>query len=301
MRSFKTTLMMTIAGTAMVAASAPAFAQDADEDDIDIVVSSGTRISAANVVSTSPVTTLSDEAFTRQGVIDAVDVLNTLPSVTPAQDSNVSNGATGTSSVNLRGLGSNRNLILVDGKRLAPGRPDISSSDLNQVPTPLLERVEVVTGGASAVYGSDAIAGVVNFILDRDFEGFEADANFSFFWDGNSNSFAQDVTDQSSTDGITPSDTQTDGETIDLWAKFGTGFGDGKGSMVGYVRYVDQGEVLQGTRDVSRCAIVDFGPQAGNDVFCVGSNFGPFPTTVTLPAIQGGTGFSGVISLDSSG
>ena len=288
MRTFnrKSLLMGTLLSSAVMAA--PAFAQDADDVEDEIVVT-GSRISSANVVASSPVTTLDDEVFDRRGVIDAVDVLNTLPSVTAGQDSNVSNGATGTSSLNLRGLGANRNLVLIDGKRLGPGRPDISSADLNQIPTPLLERVEVVTGGASAVYGSDAIAGVANFILRRDFEGVELNANYGFFVDDNDNELAQAVTDASSTDGVTPTSTQVDGETFDISAVFGTNFDDGRGNVSAYARYVDQNAVLQGTRDISRCALLDLGPTPGpisiGNISCLGSNFGPFPTTLTLPTI----------------
>lgn len=297
-------LLSTFLVGSVITVASPAVAQD-NEDDIIVT---GTRITATNIVSSSPVTQLGSDLFDRSGVVDAVDVLNSLPSVTAAQDSNVSNGATGTSSLNLRGLGVNRNLVLIDGKRLGPGTPDISSADLNQIPTPLLERVEVVTGGASAVYGSDAIAGVANFILRRDFEGLELNANYGFFVDSNSNSFAQDVTDLSSTDGVTPSGTRTDGFTTDISAVFGSSLGD-NGHIAAYARYVDQKAVLQGDRDISRCAIVDFGPVAGDDVFCVGSNFGPNPTTFTLGAIRGADnlpldpqpGIVGVVSLNGSG
>jgi len=282
--SIKSKLLLSAVSFGMITASAaPVFAQDDTEN--DIIVITGSRIQNANIVSSSPVTTLDEDAFDKVGVIDAIDVLNRLPSVTAAQDSNVSNGATGTSSLNLRGLGTERNLVLIDGKRLGPGRPDIATADLNQIPTPLLERAEVVTGGASAVYGSDAIAGVANFILKRDFEGLELNLQYGGFFDKNTSSFAQEVTDLSSTDGVTPSDSQFDGESIDISAVFGTNFANDRGNVTGYVRYVDQNQVLQGTRDISRCAIVDFGPAAGDDVFCVGSNFGPFPTTLTLPTI----------------
>ncbi|WP_306253003.1 TonB-dependent receptor domain-containing protein [Parvularcula sp. IMCC14364] len=302
-RLLQTTILAGVVSTAFTGA---VVAQEEDDTSGDVIVITGSRLQNANITSTSPVTTIGEEAFDRAGVVDAVDVLNNLPSVTAAQDSNVSNGATGTASLNLRGLGSNRNLVLIDGKRLGPGRPDISSADLNQIPTPLLDRVEIVTGGASAVYGSDAIAGVANFILKRDFEGLELSANFSQFRDDNDNKFAQAVTNLSSTDGITPSDTQTDGETYDISAVFGTNFDNDRGNVTGFLRYVDQKAVLQGTRDISRCAIVDFGPEAGNDVFCVGSNFGPNPTTITLGAFdaQGNPitgGIVGVVSLDANG
>ena len=290
----------------MGAVIAPAHAQTNDDDE---VIVTGSRITSTNVVASSPVTQIDNTTFERTGFTDAIDLLNQLPSITASQDSNVSNGATGTSSINLRGLGANRNLVLIDGKRLGPGTPSISTADVNQVPTPLLERVEVVTGGASAVYGSDAIAGVTNFIMRRDFEGLELNSSFGFFVDSNDNSFAQDVTDLSSTDGITPSSTQVDGFTTDLSAVFGTAIDGGKGHLSAYARYVDQQAVLQGDRDISRCAVVDFGPVAGDDVFCVGSNFGPNPTTITLGSVVGDNGlplpvqpgFVGTISLDGAG
>ena len=95
----------------------------------------------------------------------------------------------------LRGLGPNRTLVLVDGRRLGAGSPQTVISapgpDLDQIPSALIERVEVVTGGASAVYGSDAIAGVVNFIMKKNFEGLQLDAQMGGNWHDNTNGFAQ--------------------------------------------------------------------------------------------------------------
>ena len=322
MRTFnKTTLMLgTLLSSALLATSASAqvtLGEDAELDNEliqDEIVVTGSRISSANIVASSPVTTLDEGIFERRGVVDAVDVLNRLPSVVAAQNSNSSNGATGTSSINLRGLGTNRNLVLIDGTRLGPGTPTISSADLNQVPTPLLDRVEIVTGGASAVYGSDAIAGVTNFILRRDFNGAEINAQYGFYVDDNDNEFAQDISRLSSTDGVVPTSTQVDGETLDISLVVGTDFADGRGNVAAYGRYVDQNAVLQGTRDIGRCAIIDFGPNPGPTDFtnasCLGSNFGPFPTTFTLPAVidpdtglpfTDQPGIVGTVSLDAGG
>lgn len=309
----KNLLLSSVLTTAVALVSANALAQDTDATDDEVIVT-GSRFTSPNVVSSSPVTTIDESAFERIGAIDAIDVLNRLPGVTAAQDSNVSNGATGTSSINLRGLGTNRNLVLIDGKRLGPGRPDISTADLNQIPTPLLERVDVVTGGASAVYGSDAIAGVTNFILKRDFEGFELSTTFGVFQDGNNNETAQEILELSSTDGVVPTNTQVDGETFDVSAVFGGSFADGRGHITGFGRFVNQDAVLQGTRDISRCATLVLGPEPGplngSTTSCLGSNFGPFPTTVTLGAVIDPAtglpaavqpGFQGVISLDAAG
>ena len=95
-----------------------------------------------------------------------------MPQVFAGQGGNYSNGASGTATVNLRGLGSARTMVLVNGRRMVAGSPaGPEAPDLNQIPAPLIERVEVLTGGASAVYGSDAVAGVVNFIMKDNFEG----------------------------------------------------------------------------------------------------------------------------------
>lgn len=255
----------------------------------DEIIVTGSRFTSPNIVSSSPVTTIDEAAFERIGAIDAIDVLNRLPGITAAQDSNNSNGATGTSTINLRGLGTTRNLVLINGKRLGPGTPQDAEADINQVPTALLERVDVVTGGASAVYGSDAIAGVTNFILKEDFEGLEIDTTFGFFHDSNSSDFSQTVNELTDTDGISPTNSETDGFTFDISAAFGASIDNDRGHITAYARYVDQGEALQGGRDISRCAIVDLGPEPGvfgpGGVFCAGSNFGPFPTTLTLPTI----------------
>ena len=102
-----------------------------------------------------------------------------MPSAFADYGSNLSNGATGTSTVNLRNLGSSRTLVLIDGKRVPAGSPQFWATDINAIPAPLIQRIEVLTGGASAVYGSDAIAGVVNFIMNDHFEGVQVQ------WNGN--------------------------------------------------------------------------------------------------------------------
>ena len=312
----KSLLIGTLLSSAML--SAPAFAQvelGGDDTVNDEIIVTGSRISNANIIASSPVTTIDQEIFERRGVVDAVDVLNDLPAVVAGQTNANSNGATGTATLNLRGLGATRNLVLIDGRRLGPGTPQVIPADLNQIPTPLLERTEIVTGGASAIYGSDAIAGVTNFILRRDFEGVELNALYGINVDSNDNDFAQDILAASSTDGVVPTSTQADGDTFDISAVFGTNFADGRGNVTGFARYVDQQAVTQGTRDISRCAILDLGtnpgPIAGGNASCLGSNFGPFPTTVTLPtifttdatgamvALPGAT--AGTVSLDASG
>ena len=130
----------------------------------------------ANLEGTSPVTQVTSADIATQGVTRVEDLINQLPQAFAAQNANVANGATGTATVNLRGLGSARTLVLVDGRRMPYGGVTNSAADLNQIPAAMVERVEILTGGASAVYGSDAIGGVVNFIMKKDFEGVQFDA-----------------------------------------------------------------------------------------------------------------------------
>ena len=141
----------------------------------------GSRIVQPNLESVSPVTAISSDDLAASGKVRVEDIINQLPQAFAAQGSSISNASDGTASVNLRGLGSVRTLVLVNGRRLMPGDPDGgSAADLNFIPSALVRRVEVLTGGASSVYGADAVAGVVNFIMDDQFEGVKAEANFGY-------------------------------------------------------------------------------------------------------------------------
>jgi outer membrane cobalamin receptor len=148
----------------------------------DIIVT-GSRIPQPNLTSAAPVTVVSDQDIKLSGSSRIEDVLNQLPSVGAAQSSGQANGATGTAEVDLRYLGPKRTLVLVNGRRMTPGDPNENnqSADLNLLPSSLIKRVEVLTGGASSVYGADAVAGVVNFIIDTEFEGIRFDGQISTY------------------------------------------------------------------------------------------------------------------------
>ena len=157
----------------------PVFAQDADVTVADeeqtpptAIIVTGSRISNPNLEQSSPIQLVTSEDIGIQQVTNAEELLVDLPGVVPGFGNNVNNGSGGFSALNLRGLGTNRNLVLVDGTRVVPSTLT-STTDLNIIPVALVERVEVVTGGASSVYGADAIAGVANFILKDDFVGAE--------------------------------------------------------------------------------------------------------------------------------
>src|SRR6201996_3176861 len=171
-----------IGGATLVALSAaPAFAADQPSSTtVGEVVVTGSRIPHPNLTSVSPLTTVGSQDIKLQGVQNVEDLINSLPQACADFGAMESNGATGTATVNLRNLGDKRTLVLVDGKRLQPGDPLLPVADLNFIPSALVDRVDVVTGGASAVYGSDAVAGVVNFIMKKDFEGLRIDVQYGF-------------------------------------------------------------------------------------------------------------------------
>ena len=149
---------------------------------VEEVVVTGSRLQTPNETSVSPITSVSAVDLQQTGLTRVEDVLNNLPMVFAGMNSTTSNGADGTATVDLRGLGNQRTLVLVDGLRLGPGTSigGRNFSDINQIPAALIERVDVLTGGASAVYGADAVAGVVNFILKTHFEGIKVEAGYHF-------------------------------------------------------------------------------------------------------------------------
>jgi outer membrane receptor protein involved in Fe transport len=192
--------------------------------------------------------------------------VNQLPQAFAAQNGTVSNGATGTATVNLRGLGSARTLVLIDGRRMPAGGVTAGSyaADLNQIPTAMVERVEVLTGGASAVYGSDAVAGVVNFIMKKDFEGIQIDGQYAMYQHNNSFSgpgavqlrdtiAARHATNPSQFN--LPDDNVTDGNGVQGTITMGVSTEDGRGNITAYISYQDNKPVLQRDRDFSACAL----------------------------------------------
>ena len=148
----------------------------AQEQAVEEVVVTGSRIRRPGLESGSPIISIGAEEFELQQEVELEQVLRTLPSTTIGDNENVNNGTNGYTSANLRGLGANRNLILLNGKRMAPANYS-GTVDLSTIPTALIERVDVITGGASAVYGSDAIAGAINVVMKNNFEGFDLQIN----------------------------------------------------------------------------------------------------------------------------
>ncbi|MGE3839745.1 MAG: TonB-dependent receptor [Hyphomonadaceae bacterium] len=248
---------------AVAASMAPsaALAQDAEDD----IVVTGTRIPQPNLYTTSPVTQVTSEDITSQGVTRVEDMVNQLPQAFAAQNATVSNGATGSANINLRNLGSQRTLVLIDGRRMPYSNPANSAADINAIPGPLIDRVEILTGGASAVYGSDAVAGVVNFIMRSDFEGLRLDAQYGFFqhnndYDGNGGE--PGIRDVIAGRGATnpnqyalPADNQNDGFSQEASVVFGATTEDGRGNVMAYATYRHNASILQRDRDFSACTL----------------------------------------------
>ncbi len=212
-------------GAALVAigvaiSATPVLAQSTDE-----IIVTGSRITNPNLERSTPVNATTSEEIELKQSNNAESILRELPGVVPSIGSAVNNGNGGASFVNLRGLGSNRNIVLLDGVRLVPAELN-GRFDLNNVPLALIERVDVLTGGASTTYGADAISGVVNFITKSDFSGLEATVSEQMTEQGDGEAFRADVT-------------------------IGANLDDGRGNVVLAVGYQSVDPVYQGDRAFS--------------------------------------------------
>lgn len=231
-----------LAGTFMVGAivSGPALAQTTDEPTIsatndtagEAIVVTGSRIQRRNLDSAAPVAVVSDEEFKLSGAVNVESVINTLPQVIPGTTSFSNNPGGGVSTLNLRGLGSQRTMVLVNGKRWM-FYDTTQVVDLNTIPTFLLDSVDVVTGGASAVYGSDALAGVVNFRL-KDVQGIEAGGQYGITGEG-------------------------DGQRYQAYLALGSEFADGRGHATVYGEYYKREDIFASARDFSAATYADDG------------------------------------------
>ena len=256
-RRFLAATLTLVAGL-MVSAPPPAYSQQADPTAaIEEVVVTGTRIQRTNLVSSSPVTQVDAEELLFQGTVRVEDMVRTLPQVYSQQNTGQSNGATGTATLNLRNLGSERTLVLVNGRRLPAGSPIQGGigADINQIPGALVRSVEVLTGGASATYGSDAVAGVVNFLMKDDFEGLRIDYQLSRYSHNNDSGQWQSIVRDA---GYSAADgTASDGDTSYVSMIMGGNFDGGRGNATAYATYRDIDAVWQSDRDYSACALSD--------------------------------------------
>jgi len=257
----------TAVSPALHAQTAPAQAEETTPAPMTEVVVTGSRLRTPNETSISPITTVSAADVQQTGLTRVEDILNNLPMVFAGMNSTTSNGADGTSTVDLRGLGNQRTLVLIDGRRLGPGTADGRNySDINQIPAALIERVDIETGGASAVYGADAVAGVVNFILNTHFEGVKIDAGYHFNEHHNDNPQDVQAAVSGAGDVLPPSTVDTAfGKNASII--MGSNFADNRGNATAYITYDNQGAALQKSFDYSACSL----SHAGNNLACGGS------------------------------
>jgi len=226
------------------------------------VVVTGSRITVPNEVAISPVIAITPETIQQSGANRVEDLLNALPQVYAAQNAGVSNGADGTAQVDLRGLAPKRTLVLVNGRRLGAGTPVRGGgpADLNQIPAELIERIDVLTGGASSVYGADAVAGVVNFILNDHFSGVKFTADYGLYSHHNDNpqGVAADLAAWNANNGtkFTPAPSNAnDGYQRDLAFLMGFNAPENNGNVTLYGTYRRVAPALQNLFDYSACSL----------------------------------------------
>ena len=247
-------------GIALCAAPAAAQVQPSEQnpnenatpldDNIQTVVVTGSRLTNPNLEQASPVSVVTESEIELRQATTVDDFLREIPGITPSIGANVNNGNGGATFVDLRGIGANRNLTLLNGTRIVPANL-AGITNIDVIPVALLNRVDVLTGGASATYGADAISGVVNFITKDDFAGVDLSATQQITEQGDGNIFRVDLTT-------------------------GANFDDGRGNAVLSVGYTDRDAVTQGAREFGANNISSTQGTAGGSSTAV-------PTTIFAP------------------
>lgn len=249
--------------TMLMGSMASATDQAEDEIEVEEIVVSSSRIKKSGFEAPSPVTVLSVDDLEARGTTNVADILNELPSfsATRTPSSTVLNSrGNGTNAVDLRGLGGNRNLVLVNGRRHVPS-DEFGNVDLNVIPTLAVKRIDIVTGGASAAWGSDAVSGVVNVIYDKNLEGLKLEAQYGVSGQG-------------------------DAENYRLSMAFGSEVGDGRGHVLIAADYNDnKGIPLATARDwaLRHPGLLAVGGSPANIIRDNVSLFLASPNGVTLP------------------
>lgn len=273
-----------VVGAASAMSTGAAIAQDEGTEDeaatLDAIVVTGTRIQSQTVTASSPVVEINREEFQFSGATRVDDLVNQYPQLSTYFDSFANNGATGYPTVDLRGLGAARTLTLVNGNRLAPGAFEVR--DISIIPAALVSRVDILTGGASAVYGSDAIAGVVNFVLDTEFEGVSITAGYNAYQHKNDNEYIRGLLDARNFEYPTGS-SGFDGASKNIDIAMGSSFADGAGHAMAWLTWRKNDPLFQGERDYSSCALAANGLSCGGSATNAAGNFYVFQTDPTDP------------------
>jgi iron complex outermembrane recepter protein len=276
---FKRTKVSMAVAVALGAFAVPAMAQDSTQR-IEIT---GSHIKSLSTDTASPIVSVTAESIKIDAPVNVEDLTNNLPQVFAGFGAQVSNGATGTATLDLRGLGPERTLVLVNGRRLPAGDPNNVGApynavpDLNQIPVSLIKRVDVLTGGASAVYGSDAIAGVVNFVMNDRFQGVQVEVNRSIYNHSQHNPSGVDAANNAKGFAL-PGNVGGDGGTTSVSLTMGSNFAGDKGNATVFFGYLRQAAMLQAARDFSACTL----SPTKNGTFSCGGSGTAYPTNFTL-------------------
>ncbi len=231
---------------------------------IESIIVTGSLVPKGDFVSKAPIATISSDQFEMTNAVNVESLINSMPQVVGGADRSSTWGA-GIATANLRGLGENRTLVLVNSRRFVPTFPDGGTVDLNFIPVGLIDRVEVLTGGASAAYGSDALAGVINFILKEDFDGWEING------------------------GMEQSE-MGDAQITNFNITNGGSFASGNGSFMFHFDRLERDPVMFTERDISRFQLVDT------------SQYGPVqlvPNPASLPLTPNASHFSLDLTADN--
>lgn len=243
------TLLIGAAALPTAAYAQDTTAEPAAEETTEVVVT-GTLITNPNLISSSPVSVIGESEIQLRNMGNAEELVRDLPGAVPGLGTATNNGNGGFATVDLRGLGSQRNLVLLDGNRLVVAN-QLGTVDLNNIPVALVQRTEVLTGGASTTYGADAVSGVVNFITRKDFAGMELGVSNSITERGDGHTFRADLT-------------------------LGVNFDDGRGNAVLSLGYQEADPVYMGSRDISVFEI------SGTTGRAAGSSATSVPTTIAI-------------------
>lgn len=241
-----------VLGTSLAATSLPAMAAEEEAQELEEVRITGSRITRRDYVANSPIVSVEAEAFERSSGQNVESYLNSLPAFNPAAAPTTSEddiqrtsiNSVGIATISLRGLGPNRSLVLLDGKRPAPANA-LMVTDVNSIPAAMLERVEIISGGASAVYGADAVGGVTNFLLKKNYKGAQFDVQFGTTQAG-------------------------DGDELRASGVLGTDFADGRGNITVALEHYDRKAAYERNRSYYRNLWADPN-QATDDLFFYGT------------------------------
>ena len=208
-----------------------------EADTGESIIVTGSRIARPDLNTASPIQVLGQQEFQLSGAVNVEEVLYDLPQIVPSLTGASNNPGDGAATADLRGLGAARTLVLVNGRRWMSY--DVTQIvDLNTIPASLVKRADVLTGGRGAVYGSDAIAGVINFVLNDEFEGMQVDGGYRISQEG-------------------------DGATFNVSATIGTNFANGKGNVTVYGSYAQRDPIFQADRSYTSYTLSDDGDGTG--------------------------------------